>query len=57
MWIYTSAPIRLHGVVLNWLSTGTTLPLPYTLTIEFNMFGAVLWNMCILDLCTERPID
>jgi hypothetical protein len=28
MWIYTSTPppIRLHGVVLNSLSTGTTLP-------------------------------
>jgi hypothetical protein len=26
MWIYTSTPIRLHRVVLNWLSTGTTLP-------------------------------
>jgi hypothetical protein len=27
-WIYTSAPpIRLHDVVLNWLSTGTTLQL------------------------------
>jgi hypothetical protein len=26
MWIYTSTPIRLHGVVLNYLSTGTTLP-------------------------------
>jgi hypothetical protein len=30
MWIYTSTPIRLHGVVLNYLSTGTTLPLPTT---------------------------
>jgi hypothetical protein len=25
MWIYTSTPIRLHGVVLNYLSTGTAL--------------------------------
>jgi hypothetical protein len=25
MWIYTSTPIRLHGVVLNYLSTGITL--------------------------------
>jgi hypothetical protein len=23
------SPIRLHGIVLNWLSRGTTLPLPY----------------------------
>jgi hypothetical protein len=30
MWIYTSTPpyARLHGVVLNLLNTGTTLPLP-----------------------------
>jgi hypothetical protein len=26
MWTYTSTPIRLHGAVLNYLSTGTTLP-------------------------------
>jgi phage shock protein PspC (stress-responsive transcriptional regulator) len=26
MWICTSTLIRLHGVVLNYLSTGTTLP-------------------------------
>jgi hypothetical protein len=25
--LYISSPIGLHGVVLNWLSTGTTLPL------------------------------
>jgi hypothetical protein len=31
--LYINSPIRLHGVVLNWLSTGTTLPftLPYRL--------------------------
>jgi hypothetical protein len=29
MWIYTSTPIRIHGVVLNYLSTGTTLPYLY----------------------------
>jgi hypothetical protein len=28
MWIYTSTRIRLHGVVLTYLSTGTTLLLP-----------------------------
>jgi hypothetical protein len=27
MWIYTSAPIHLHGVVLNQLSTGTKFTL------------------------------
>jgi hypothetical protein len=26
--LYIHSPIRLHGVVLNYLSTGTTLPLP-----------------------------
>jgi hypothetical protein len=24
IWIYTSTPIRLHSLVLNWLSTGIT---------------------------------
>jgi hypothetical protein len=28
--LYIHSPIRLRGVMLNWLSTGTTLPLPYT---------------------------
>jgi hypothetical protein len=28
--LYIHSPIRLHGVVLNYLSTGTTLPLPYS---------------------------
>jgi hypothetical protein len=33
MWICTSTlPIRLHGVVLNWLSTGITLPFTLPLT-------------------------
>jgi hypothetical protein len=27
--MYTSTPIRLHGVVLNYLSTGATIPLPH----------------------------
>jgi hypothetical protein len=32
MWIYTSTPpTSLRGVMLNYLSTGTTLPLPYTI--------------------------
>jgi hypothetical protein len=32
MWIYTSTPSTgLHGVVLNSLSTGTTLPYLYNL--------------------------
>jgi hypothetical protein len=28
MWIYINSPIQLHGIVINSLSTGTTLPLP-----------------------------
>jgi hypothetical protein len=28
--LYINSPIRLHGEMLNYLSTGTTLPLPYT---------------------------
>jgi hypothetical protein len=27
--VYIHSPIRLHVVVLEWISTGTTLPLPY----------------------------
>jgi len=27
--LYFCSPTRLHGVVLSWKSTGTTLPLPY----------------------------
>jgi hypothetical protein len=42
IWIYTSTPpIRLHGVVLNWLSTDTTLPLP---TLGKRLFK----GLCIL---------
>jgi hypothetical protein len=29
----------------------------YTLTIQINMFGTILWNMCIQGLHTERLID
>jgi hypothetical protein len=33
MWMYTyiHSPIRFHGVVLNYLNTGTTSPLSFTL--------------------------
>jgi hypothetical protein len=33
LYLYIHSPIRLHGVVLNLLSTGTTLPLPYLLQL------------------------
>jgi hypothetical protein len=29
--LYIHSPIRPHGVVFNWLITGTTLPVPYTM--------------------------
>jgi hypothetical protein len=29
--VYIQSPIRLHDTVLNWLSTGTALPLPLQL--------------------------
>jgi hypothetical protein len=31
--LYIHSPIRLYDVVLNWLSTGTTLPLLYIYTV------------------------
>jgi hypothetical protein len=46
--LYIHSPIRLHGVVLNYLSTGTTLllPLPYL----FFPFGATahIWALAYL---------
>jgi hypothetical protein len=33
MRIYTSTPIRLHGVVLNQLSTGTTVPFTFFVSL------------------------
>jgi hypothetical protein len=39
--LYIHSPIRPHGVVLNYLSTGTTLPLPYiTFHCQNNQFEA-----------------
>jgi hypothetical protein len=31
--LYLHIPIRLHGVVLSWGGTGTTLPLPFYLSM------------------------
>jgi hypothetical protein len=39
--LYIHSPIRLHGVVLNSLSTGTTLPLP--LPDRHHWFGQEIW--------------
>jgi hypothetical protein len=35
--LYIHSPIRLNGVMLNQLSTGTTLPLPYSFNISLDM--------------------
>jgi hypothetical protein len=32
--VYIHSPIRLHGIVLNSLNTGTTLPLPSLVGIQ-----------------------
>jgi hypothetical protein len=46
MWIYTSTPIHLHGIVLNYLRTGTTLPLlsltPHMKGIRINVVLVVV---------------
>jgi hypothetical protein len=49
MWIYISIPpIRLHGVVLSYLSTGTTLPLSYIFnkTTNFNYITILICPGC-----------
>jgi hypothetical protein len=33
--LYLHSPTRLHGLVLNYLSTGTALPLPCSQTVMF----------------------
>jgi hypothetical protein len=40
---YIHSPIRLHGVVLNWLGTGTTLPY-HTLSHDSDCSLLLLWN-------------
>jgi hypothetical protein len=50
--LYIHSPIRLHGVVLNYLSTGTTLP--YLMGVEvYRMSHDV--NFCV-DLRTLRYV-
>jgi hypothetical protein len=36
--LYIHSPIRLHGIVLNTLSTGTILPIPYLTLMVFKQF-------------------
>jgi hypothetical protein len=48
-WLYTSTPPRLHGIVHNYLSTGTTLPLLHNHTVKIytNLF-INLWLSCLI---------
>jgi hypothetical protein len=48
MWIYISipCPTRLHGVVLNWLSTGTTLPLLFVFSTS--VYNATIFLFFII---------
>jgi hypothetical protein len=59
-WIYTSIPICLHGVVLNWLSTGGTLPYRHLLpeterenTIASNIITRELQQISICEDGTD----
>jgi vacuolar-type H+-ATPase subunit I/STV1 len=42
--LYIHSPIRLHGVVLNYLSTGTIVPLPVYILIVSSHLCIVLEN-------------
>jgi hypothetical protein len=61
--LYIYSPIRLHGIVLNSLSTGTTLPLPDYVRrkkyIVLNMFNALqnlfIWNNGMSNIRLEIP--
>jgi hypothetical protein len=41
--LYLHSPMRLHGVVLSWGSTGTTVPLPFYLLIVLGNFIGIFW--------------
>jgi hypothetical protein len=47
-WSSTSTPIRLHGLALNLLSTGRTLPIQYTYVLVW-----CSWNMCFTERVGE----
>jgi hypothetical protein len=46
--LYIHSPIRLHGVVLNWLSTGTTVPYHLRLGLPNGLFSSFFHK----TLCT-----
>jgi hypothetical protein len=47
--LYMHSPIRLHGVVPNWLGTGTTLPpLPYLLLTKIPLVSN-WWFLLVTD--------
>jgi hypothetical protein len=54
--LYIHSPIRLHGVVLNSLSIGTTLPLPFTIIFSLcpQAIGQFLLDNIKIDLKRKR---
>jgi hypothetical protein len=46
--LYICSPIHLHRVVLSWLSTGTTLPLPDNIRVIKS--GKMIWPVHIADV-------
>jgi hypothetical protein len=48
--LYTPPPVRLHGIVLDQLSTGTTLPLPLWYIIISGFVGFALRHATRTDL-------
>jgi hypothetical protein len=43
--LYIHSPTRLHGVVFNWLSTGTSLPLTFEILTVVSMKVSVSWDV------------
>jgi hypothetical protein len=53
--LYIHSPIRLHGVMLNWLSTGTTLPYLYLFFFKGPITGLLFILPYILCLLLDQP--
>jgi hypothetical protein len=52
VYLYILSPIRLHGIVLNSLSTGTTLPF-YLPHVEFNESKHIV-EIIIIKVTTQH---
>jgi hypothetical protein len=56
---YLHSPIRLHGVVLNYLSTGTTLPQPFENNNNVKLNGNPTFQLefcnCFNYMCVSAP--